>query len=57
MPVCVSEIDLFCKQFLVYFSSCADRSFNDLTQYPVMPWVIQDFTSKTLGKNEYYIIL
>ncbi|WAR13459.1 FAN-like protein [Mya arenaria] len=26
----------------------ADRSFYDLTQYPVMPWVIQDFTSTRL---------
>ena len=24
------------------------RSFNDLTQYPVMPWVISDYTSQVL---------
>lgn len=24
------------------------RSFNDLTQYPVFPWVIADYTSETL---------
>lgn len=35
-------------EYLLYLNSCADRSFNDLTQYPVMPWVIQDFTSETL---------
>lgn len=31
-----------------YFSE-ADRTFNDLTQYPVFPWVIQDFSSSTLN--------
>jgi len=34
----------------MYVYSAADRSFFDLTQYPVMPWVVQDFTSDTLGK-------
>lgn len=29
--------------------SLADRSFNDIMQYPVMPWVIADYTSPTLG--------
>ena len=28
----------------------ADRSYNDLTQYPVMPWVIADHHSPKLGK-------
>ena len=36
--------------YLMYLNSAADRSFNDLTQYPVFPWVIQDFKSETLGK-------
>lgn len=26
----------------------ADRSFNDLTQYPVFPWVLSDYTSEVL---------
>ena len=30
------------------FYSEADRSVNDLTQYPVFPWVIADYTSKQL---------
>ncbi|XP_052815113.1 LOW QUALITY PROTEIN: protein FAN-like [Mya arenaria] len=34
--------------YLMYLNSAADRSFYDLTQYPVMPWVIQDFTSTRL---------
>ena len=30
--------------YLLYLNSAADRSFNDLTQYPVMPWVISDYS-------------
>lgn len=29
--------------------SLADRSFNDIMQYPVMPWIVADYTSSTLG--------
>lgn len=28
--------------------SLADRSKNDLTQYPVFPWVVADYTSEKL---------
>ncbi|KAL0487551.1 neutral sphingomyelinase activation-associated factor [Acrasis kona] len=38
--------------YLLYINFIADRSFNDLTQYPVMPWVIQDYTSETLNLND-----
>lgn len=34
--------------YLMYLNSKADRSFNDLTQYPVYPWIIKDYTSETL---------
>ncbi|EFC42183.1 BEACH domain-containing protein [Naegleria gruberi] len=37
--------------YLLYLNFIADRSFNDLTQYPVFPWVIADYTSKTLDLN------
>jgi len=30
----------------------ADRTFHDLTQYPVLPWIIQDYTSTTLNLND-----
>jgi factor associated with neutral sphingomyelinase activation len=30
----------------------ADRTFNDLTQYPVFPWVIQDYTSSELNLDD-----
>lgn len=35
-------------QYLLYLNSEADRSFNDLTQYPVFPHIIQDFVSAEL---------
>merc|ERR1719334_1449911 len=34
--------------YLLYLNSQADRSFNDLTQYPVFPWVVADYTSSVL---------
>ena len=27
----------------------ADRSFCDIMQYPVMPWIIADYTSESIG--------
>lgn len=27
---------------------CTGRSTNDLTQYPVFPWILADYTSDTL---------
>ncbi|GAB6030402.1 hypothetical protein CHUAL_007280 [Chamberlinius hualienensis] len=38
--------------YLMYLNSMADRSFNDLTQYPVFPWVIADYTSQELNLND-----
>ena len=32
-------------------SSLSDRSFNDIMQYPVMPWVVADYTSSSLGQE------
>ncbi|KAK4880232.1 hypothetical protein RN001_008378 [Aquatica leii] len=34
--------------YILYINSLADRTINDLTQYPVFPWVIADYKSKTL---------
>ncbi|XP_023316576.1 protein FAN-like [Trichogramma pretiosum] len=44
---CLSNYD-----YLMYLNSLGDRTFHDLTQYPVMPWVIQDYTSSTLNLND-----
>ncbi|XP_053985116.1 protein FAN-like [Hylaeus anthracinus] len=38
--------------YLLYINSLADRTFHDLTQYPVMPWVIQDYSSSTLDLDD-----
>ncbi|KAF2743345.1 beach-domain-containing protein [Sporormia fimetaria CBS 119925] len=34
--------------YLMMVNTLAGRSFNDLTQYPVFPWVIADYTSEDL---------
>jgi hypothetical protein len=34
--------------YLMALNTMAGRSFNDLTQYPVMPWVIADYSSPRL---------
>lgn len=38
--------------YLLYLNSLADRSFYDLTQYPVFPWVISDYTSPELDLQD-----
>jgi hypothetical protein len=38
--------------YIMHLNNIADRSFNDLTQYPVFPWVLCDYTSSTLDLNE-----
>ncbi|EGW30840.1 uncharacterized protein SPAPADRAFT_142074 [Spathaspora passalidarum NRRL Y-27907] len=34
--------------YLMIINTLAGRTFNDLTQYPVFPWVLADYTSETL---------
>ena len=36
-------------QYLLHLNSLADRSCSDLSQYPVFPWVIGDYSSSELG--------
>uniref|UniRef100_A0A9J8CXI3 Neutral sphingomyelinase (N-SMase) activation associated factor n=1 Tax=Cyprinus carpio carpio TaxID=630221 RepID=A0A9J8CXI3_CYPCA len=35
-------------QYLLHLNNLADRSVNDLSQYPVFPWVISDYSSTEL---------
>ncbi|XP_072808031.1 protein FAN isoform X5 [Vicugna pacos] len=35
-------------QYLLHLNSLADRSCNDLSQYPVFPWVVSDYSSPEL---------
>ena len=34
--------------YLLFCNLAAGRSFNDLTQWPVFPWVLSDYTSRSL---------
>lgn len=38
--------------YLMLVNTLAGRTFNDLTQYPVFPWVIADYTSEELDLND-----
>ncbi|KNC78521.1 hypothetical protein SARC_09057, partial [Sphaeroforma arctica JP610] len=38
--------------YLMQVNTLAGRSFNDLSQYPVMPWILSDYTSDTLDLND-----
>ena len=37
--------------YLMLVNTMAGRTFNDLTQYPVFPWVLADYTSQELDLN------
>uniref|UniRef100_A0A1X7TFA0 EGF-like domain-containing protein n=1 Tax=Amphimedon queenslandica TaxID=400682 RepID=A0A1X7TFA0_AMPQE len=34
--------------YLMFLNFVADQSFNDIMQYPVLPWILADYTSTTL---------
>jgi len=38
--------------YLMYLNTLAGRSYNDLTQYPVFPWVLSNYESKTLDLKD-----
>ncbi|XP_062950021.1 neurobeachin-like protein 1 isoform X4 [Cynocephalus volans] len=37
--------------YLVQINTMAGRTYNDLAQYPVFPWILQDYTSEELDLN------
>ena len=39
-------------EFLMYLNSFAGRTYNDLTQYPVFPWVISDYESEDIDLDD-----
>jgi hypothetical protein len=41
---CISNLE-----YLMHLNAAAGRSFQDLTQYPVFPWVLSDYSSETLN--------
>jgi len=42
-------------QYLMHINTLAGRTFNDVSQYPVFPWVLQDYTSKTLNLDDHKV--
>lgn len=30
-------------EYLMYLNSAANRSFNDLSQYPIFPWILAEY--------------
>ncbi len=38
-------------EYLMKLNTIAGRSYNDLSQYPVFPWILQDYTSEVLDLN------
>lgn len=38
--------------YLVYLNQAASRTVNDLTQYPVFPWVLSNYTSEHLDLSD-----
>ncbi|KAF9969436.1 hypothetical protein BGZ73_008219, partial [Actinomortierella ambigua] len=39
-------------QYLMHLNTMAGRTYNDLTQYPVFPWILADYTSEELDLND-----
>lgn len=39
-------------EYVMVLNTLAGRSYNDLTQYPVFPWVLADYSSETLDFNK-----
>ena len=40
------EINNF--QYLMFLNTLAGRSYNDLMQYPIFPWVLADYTNEVI---------
>lgn len=37
--------------YLMYLNTLAGRSYNDLSQYPVFPWVVKDYESEVRSRE------
>lgn len=36
-------------QYLMHLNTLAGRSYNDLMQYPVFPWILADYDSEVIA--------
>ena len=41
-------------EYLMWLNILAGRSFNDLTQYPVFPWIITNYECEELNEQEHF---
>ena len=39
-------------EYLMRLNTAAGRTYNDLSQYPIMPWILRDYESKTLNLKD-----
>lgn len=39
-------------QYIMHLNTLAGRGYSDLTQYPVFPWVLEDYESETLNFSD-----
>ncbi|KAK8834126.1 hypothetical protein M9Y10_013265 [Tritrichomonas musculus] len=39
-------------EYLFWVNMLSGRSFNDIAQYPVFPWVLSDYSSETINLND-----
>lgn len=39
-------------EYLMFLNMFAGRTYNDLTQYPVFPWVLSDYSSDEIDLND-----
>ena len=56
------DTDFFCEinqvarfppsQYLMHLNTLAGRSYNDLMQYPIFPWIVADYDSETLDLTD-----
>ena len=44
------EVDNY--TYLLHLNECASRSFADIAQYPIMPWVLTDYSSESLDLSD-----
>ncbi|KAF9610456.1 hypothetical protein IFM89_022420 [Coptis chinensis] len=49
---CWKRRDMTNFEYLMVLNTLAGRSYNDLTQYPVFPWVLADYSSEKLDFNK-----
>lgn len=35
-------------QYLMHLNTLAGRSYNDLSQYPIFPWILRDYESEVV---------